>query len=102
VVLVAFLIGLAVAVVAGAVAVLRAIALWRQTRRTASSFATELGSFEEKAARTERHLAEWERSSAEFDAALERLRASRARLLVLQNALGTAQARVRWLRVFVP
>ena len=101
-VLVAFLVGAAISVSAGTVAALRALRLWRQLKRTGGLFARELGAFEEKASRTERHLSEWERSNAELDAALERLRFSRARLRALQDAIEQAQGRVRWLRVFVP
>jgi hypothetical protein len=101
-VLVAFLVGLAASAIGGAVAVTRGLALWRQTKRTGGALARELSSFDEGAARTERHLAEWERASAELDLALERLRVSRARLSVLQDAVEHAQGRVRWLRVFLP
>jgi exonuclease VII small subunit len=100
-VLAAFLFGLVVSLLALAFAAVRGVRLWRQTKRTTGTVTSELASFEEKTARTERHLAEWESSSTELQAALERLRASRARLRVLQNALDQAQARVRWLRVFV-
>jgi exonuclease VII small subunit len=102
VVLVALLVGAALAVGGATFAVLKAIVLWRQAKRTAGAFTRELGSFEEKTTRTERHLAEWETASANLDAALERLRASRARLRVLEDALDQAQARVRWLRVLLP
>ena len=101
-VLLAFLVGLAAALLGVAVVVVRGIGLWRQTRRTSATFARELSSFEERTARTQRHLEEWERSSNELERALERLRLSRARLRVLQNAVEQAQARVRWLRVFLP
>jgi exonuclease VII small subunit len=98
----ALLVGAALALGGGSVAVFRGIALWRQLKRTGAAFARELESFDERSTRTERHLAEWERSSTELEAALERLRASRARLRALQDALDQAQARVRWLRVFLP
>ena len=101
-VLIAFLVGLGASLLGGVVAVVRGLGLWRQTKRTGAAFARELSSFEERTARTERHLAEWERSSGELDRALERLRVSRARLKVLQDALDRAQGRVRWLRVFLP
>jgi exonuclease VII small subunit len=102
VVLGAFLVGLAVSAAGATVAVVRGLTFWRQTKRTGRTFTSELESFEQKASRTERHLAEWEKSSAGLDEALARLRVSRARLRVLQDALDQAQARVRWLRVFVP
>ena len=98
----AFLFALVVSVAALVLAVVRGLRLWRQTKRTTSVLTTELASFEEKTARTEHHLAEWDSSNHELQAALARLRASRARLQVLQDALEQAQARVRWLRVFVP
>jgi hypothetical protein len=102
VVLTAFLVGVATSLLATTVAAIRALGLWRQAKRTGGVFARELASFDERAARTERHLAEWERSSTELDLALARLRYSRARLQVLQDALESAQGRVRWLRVFLP
>lgn len=98
----ALLVGAVLALGGVTFAVVKAIALWRQAKRTARAFTRELESFEERATRTERHLAEWESASAKLDAALERLRASRARLRVIQDALDQAQARVRWLRVFLP
>jgi len=102
VVLAAFLVGLAVTICAAVLAVLRAIALWRNAKRTGGIFTAELSSFEERAARTERLLAEAERSSAELGAALARLRVSRARLDVLLGSLEAAQRRTRWLRVLLP
>ena len=101
-VLAAFLVGLVVSAAATTVATVRGVSLWKQTKRTTATLTTELASLEEKSARTEQHLAELEGSSKELEAALARLRASRARLQVLQDALERAQARVRWLRLFVP
>jgi hypothetical protein len=101
VVLLALLGGLALLLAGTVVAVVRGIRLWRQTKRTGSVFATELATFEAKAQQAELHLAEWERSSAELERALEQLRGSRARLQVLVSAIERAQARTRWLRVFV-
>jgi len=101
-VLQAFLSALAVVVAVSVVVVVRGVRLWRQARRTGQSFARELSSFEERAARAERNLAEWERSSADLAAALERLRISQARLQVLLDALARAQGRTRWLRAFLP
>jgi exonuclease VII small subunit len=102
VVLVALLVGLAASLLAAVVVAVRGVGLWRQTKRTGAAFARELSSFEERTARIESHLAEWERSSTDLDRALERLRVSRARLRVLQDALDQAQGRVRWLRAFLP
>ena len=101
-VLLAFLIGLGASIVGAVVVTVQAIRLWRQTKRTSGTFTHELSSFEDRAALTERHLAEWERANAELDLALARLRVSRARLQVLQGALAHAQGRVRWLRAFLP
>jgi septal ring factor EnvC (AmiA/AmiB activator) len=101
-VLAAFLFGLVVSAAAATVTAVRGVGLWRQTKSTTRTFTSELASFEEKSARTEGYLAEWESSSTELDAALSRLRASRARLQVLQDAVERAQGRLRWLRVFVP
>jgi hypothetical protein len=102
VVLPAFLVGLAFTFLGVAVALVRGLGLWRQAKRTGATFVQELGSFEERSARTERHLAEWERASGDLQAAAARLRASRARLQVLQDAVAQAQSRVRWLREFLP
>jgi hypothetical protein len=102
VVLSAFLIGLAVALVAIVFAGVRGVGLWRQAKRTSGLISTEIASFEERAARAESLLAEAERSSQDLDAAVARLRVSRARLDVLLGSLETAQRRTRWLRVLVP
>ncbi len=101
-VLPAFLVGLAAVVAAMIFAVVRAVALWRQAKRTGGALARELSSFEERAAQAERNLAEWDRASADLEAVVERLRVSRARLQVLLDALERAQGRTRWLRVFIP
>jgi exonuclease VII small subunit len=102
VVLLAFLAALVVVVGALTFAIVRAIALWRQTKRTGGALGAELASFEEKAALAERHMSAFERSSADLEQALERLRVSQARLRVLVAAVERAQDRVRWIRVFVP
>ena len=101
-ILYAFLGGLAVALVAIAFVSVRGVGLWRQAKRTGGLISTELASFEERAARTEHLLAEAERSSQDLDAAVARLRVSRARLDVLLSSLEAAQRRTRWLRVLVP
>ena len=101
-VLPAFLVGLAAVVAAVVFAVVRAVGLWRQAKRTGGALAHELSSFEERTATAERHLAAWEQASADLEAAVERLRMSRARLQVLLDALERAQGRTRWLRVFLP
>jgi hypothetical protein len=102
VVLTAFLIGLVVSLVGLFIVVVRAVALWRQGKRTGSAFGDELARFEERAARTEQLLAESDRANQDLQAALERLRVSRAKLNVLLASLETAQRRTRWLRVFLP
>ena len=101
-VLLSFLVGLVLVVAALVLVVVRAVALWRQTKRTGGAFAAELSAFDERSARTERLLAESERSSQELQAALERLRVSRARLDVLRSALERSLERTRWLRAFLP
>jgi hypothetical protein len=102
VVLLAFLVGLALSLLGLTVAVVRAIRLWRQTKRTGRKVGGELSRFEERASRTERHLADWDRSNAGLQSALARLRTSRAQLQVLLDSLNQAGARVRWLRAFLP
>jgi len=102
VVLYAFLIGFAVALVAIVFVSVQGFGLWRQAKRTGGMFTAELSSFEERASRTERLLGEAERSSQDLDAAVARLRISRARLDVLVGSLETAQRRTRWLRVLLP
>ena len=101
-VLLAFLAGLALVVIGISVAAIRGVRLWRQLKRTGGRFTTELAAFDERAARTERHLAEWERASSDLSLALERLRASRARLQVLLDAVERAKRRTRWVRAFLP
>jgi len=102
VILYAFLVGLAVAVVAIVFASLQGFALWRQAKRTGGKFSAELSSFEERSAQAERLLAEADRSSQDLEAAVARLRVSRARLEVLLGSLEAAQRRTRWLRVLLP
>jgi hypothetical protein len=102
VVLTAFLVGLALSLVGLVVVVVRGLTLWRQAKRTNGAFGDELALFEERAARTERLLAEADRSSEDLQAATERLRVSRAQLSVLTGSLAAAQRRTRWLRVFLP
>ncbi len=101
-VLAAFLVGLALVIVAAAFATVRGLALWRDARGTGGRISDELSLFDERSARTERLLAEVETSSRELEAALERLRISRARLDVLLGSLEAAQRRTRWLRVLLP
>ena len=81
---------------------MRGVQLWRTARGTGRLFEAELSVFEERTARTERLLAEADASSRNLEAALARLRVSQARLAVLRNEVERAQARVRWLRAFLP
>ena len=101
-ILTAFLVGLVLALAALFVVVVRAVALWRQGKRTGRAFGSELSLFEERAALAERLLAEADRANRDLQVATERLRVSRARLNVLLASLETAQRRTRWLRVFLP
>jgi len=102
VILISFLIGLTLALAATVVVVFRGIELWRQAKGTGKRLTAELESFEERSARTERLLAEAELSSQDLEAALARLRVSRARLDVLLDSVEAARRRTRWLRVLVP
>jgi len=102
VVLTSFLIGLTLALAATFVLVVRGIELWRQAKRTGKRLTAELESFEERSARTERLLAEAELSSEDLEAAVARLRVSRARLDLLLGEIEAARRRTRWLRVLVP
>lgn len=101
-VLLAFLAGLGLVLVATVVCVIRGVRLWRQMKRTSRTIGAELNAFEARTARTETLLAQAERRSTELESALERLRISRARLQVLRDALESAQGRLRWLRALLP
>ena len=101
-VLAAFLVGIALVIGATVFVAVRALALWRDAKGTGGRISDELSLFDERAARTERLLADAETASKELDAALERLRISRARLDVLLASLEAAQRRTRWLRVLLP
>lgn len=102
VILLSFLVSLLLVLTATGYAVAQGIGLWRQTRGTGGALTSELASFDERAARTERLLAEFERASNDLLAAQERLRISRARLQVLTASLEAAQRKTAWLRAFVP
>ena len=101
-ILASLLVGLAASIAALVLVVVRAVGLWRQAKGTGSALADELARVDERSARTERLLAEADRSSQELQAALERLRVSRARLDVLRSALERSLERTRWLRAFLP
>jgi hypothetical protein len=102
VILASFLVGLAVVIVATAFCVVRGVRFWRQAKMTGRVLGEEVARFEERSARTERVLADAETASKELEAALERLRRSRAELQVLLDAVERAKARTRWLRAFLP
>ena len=102
VVLASFLVGLAVVIGATAFCVVRGLELRRHAKTTGGVLGEEVARFEERSARTERLLAEAETASKELEAALERLRKSRAELQILLDAVERAKARTRWLRAFLP
>ena len=101
-ILTAFLIGLVLSLVGVVFVAVRALALWRDAKRTGGAFTSELALFEERSALTEQLLADADRANQDLQAAIERLRISRARLDVLLGSLETAQRRTRWLRAFLP
>ena len=101
-ILLAFLIGLAAVAGATVFCVVRGFALWRQSKRTGGLLSTEMAKFDERSATTERLLSEYEHASERLQAALERLRVSRARLQVQLDAIERAKKRTRWLRAFLP
>ena len=102
VILPAFLFALILVVGATAYAAVQGVSLWRDAKRTGKRLSDELSSFEERAARTERLLAEFDRSGQALREAQERLRISLARLHVLTEALERSRQRTRWIRAFVP
>ena len=101
-VLIALFVGVASAVAATVFCVVRGVQLWRQVKRTGGALGTEVAKFEERSLRTERLLAEADQGNRDLQAALERLRADRARLQVLTGALERAKQRTRWLRAYLP
>jgi hypothetical protein len=101
-ILTAFLAGLVLVLAGMVVVVVRAIELWRRAKRSGGAITSELGRFEERAARTEQLLAEADRANQDLQAAADRLRMSRARLQVLLDSVEEAQRRTRWLRAFLP
>jgi hypothetical protein len=102
VVLLSFLAGLALVLAGTAVAAVRAVGLWRQVKQTGGVISERLATFQREADLAQGHLLAFERSNADLERALERLRGSRAYLQVLLDALERSQARLRWLRVFLP
>ena len=101
-VLAAFIAGLVVVIAATVYVAVRGLALWRDAKGTGGRISDELALFDERSARTERLLADAESASKELEAALERLRVSRARLDVLLRSLEAARRRTRWLRALLP
>jgi hypothetical protein len=101
-ILIALFVGAAAAVAATAFCVVRGVQLWRQAKRTGGVLGAEVAKFEERSLRTERLLAEADQGNQDLQAALERLRADRARLQVLTGALERAKQRTRWLRAYLP
>ena len=101
-VLLAFLSALALVLVALTISVIRGLRFWRQVKRTGRAFSTEIALFDERSARTERLLANSGQASEELEAALARLRSSRARVQVLLDSVARAKKRVGWLRAFFP
>lgn len=101
-VLLAFLVGLVAVVVAIVFCVVRGFGLWRQAKTTGALFSAEMSVFEERSARTERLLEEADSSNRELQAAVARLKASRARLQVQLDSLDRARRSVRWLTAFLP
>ena len=101
-VLASFLVGLLAVLAGTGYAGVRGFALWRRAKGTGGAITAELALFEERAVRTERLLAEAERSSKALLEAQERLRVSLARLQVLTASLESAQRKTAWLRAFVP
>jgi hypothetical protein len=101
-VLLAFLSALALVLVALTVCVIRGLRFWRQVKRMGRAFSAEMALFDERSARTERLLANSGQASEELEAALARLRSSRARVQVLLDSVARAKKRVGWLRAFFP
>ena len=102
VILSAFLFALVLVAGATAYAAVQGVSLWRDAKRTGKRLSDEFASFDERAARTERLLAEFERSGQALAEAQERLRISRARLNVLTGSLERDRKRTQWIRDFVP
>jgi hypothetical protein len=61
-----------------------------------------MAKFDERSARTERLLSEYEHASERLHITQERLRVSRARLQVQLDAIERAKKRTRWLRALLP
>jgi uncharacterized protein YlxW (UPF0749 family) len=101
-VLLAFLVGLLAVLAAIVFCVVRGFSLWRQAKSTGAMFTAEMAVFEERSALTERLLQEADRSNQDLQAAVARLKVSRARLQVQLDSLDRARRSVRWLTAFLP
>ena len=94
---------LSVGVVAGLVyAVVRGLALWRQIKRTGSSFSAESERIAETSVQMQVHLDRASASGARLAGATERLATSRARLEVQLQAVSEARHTMRRLLWFLP
>ena len=83
-------------------AVLRAIALWRQLKRTGRSFAAEAARITDTAAGIQAHLERANAATGRFADASRRLATSRAVLDVHLQALREARHTIRRMLWFVP
>ncbi len=85
-----------------AYAVVRGIAMWRQIKRTGSSFSAESARVADASAEMQVHLDRGAASSARLAEATARLAASRARLDVQLQAVREARHTARRLLWFLP
>ena len=83
-------------------AILRAIALWRQLKRTGRSFADETARIADTAAGIQAHLDRASAASGRFTDASRRLATSRAVLGVHLQAVREARHTIRRMLWFVP
>ena len=102
-VLVAFLVGLAAALIGIVFVAVRGLELWRHGKRSGGAITSELARFEERSARTEQLLAEAEQSNQRAAGCDSNDSASRARSSrCCSRRSSGAQRRTRWLRAFLP
>ena len=83
-------------------AVVRGLALWRQIKRTGSSFSAESERIAETSVQMQVHLDRASASGARLAGATERLATSRARLEVQLQAVSEARHTMRRLLWFLP
>jgi hypothetical protein len=94
---------LVIAVLAGvAFAVVRGLRLWRDVKRSSSTFGAELARITAASLEIERHMAQAEAASGRLKVASDRLATSRARLDLQVAALREARAQMRRTFWFVP